>query len=97
MLEYGCILFAHAHSSLLKKIQAVETEAIKIAFDLAPWTTNYWCYTKISFEPILERMITLGKKFANANIDDPLIKPLIKNIKPSQLGKHSPLFKILKW
>ena len=57
--------------------------------------SNYWCYTKISFEPILERIKTLGKKFVNANIDDPLIKPLIKNIKPSQMGKHSPLFKML--
>ena len=97
LLEYGCILFAHADSSLLKRIQAVETEAIKIAFDLAPWTTNYWCYTKITFDPILERLKTLGKKFVNNNLNDPLIKPLIKNIKPSQIGKHSPLFKIINW
>ena len=78
-------------------MQAVETEAIKIAFDLAPWTTNYWCYTKISFTPILDQLKNLGKSFVNSNQEDPLIKPLIKQTKPSQIGKHSPLYKILMW
>ena len=45
LLEYGCILFAHAKMELLKKIQAVEIEAIKIAYRLPPWTTHHWCYS----------------------------------------------------
>ena len=32
LLEYDSILFAHCEESLLKKIQAIETEAIKLAF-----------------------------------------------------------------
>ena len=36
VIEYSCVLFAQAEESLLRKIQSVETEAIKIAFDLAP-------------------------------------------------------------
>ena len=53
ILEYSCVLFAHAEQSLLKKIQAIETEAIKIAYSIAPWTSNYWCYSLVNFTPIL--------------------------------------------
>ena len=97
ILEYSCILFAHASNNLLKKIQAVETTAIKLAFDLAPWTTNYWTYTKIDFTPILDRLKNLGIKFINQNRNEPLMKPLIDNARPSDLGKHSPIFKLLNW
>ena len=41
ILEYGSILFAFSEEKLLKKIQAVETEAIKIAYRLPPWTTSF--------------------------------------------------------
>ena len=40
ILEYGCTLFAFEDQSLLKKIQNIETSAIKIAYLLPPWTTN---------------------------------------------------------
>ena len=49
VLEYSCVLFAHAEYHLLKKIQSIEIEAIKIAYDNAPWTSNYWCYILPSF------------------------------------------------
>ena len=97
LLEYGCILFAHAKMELLKKIQAVEIEAIKIAYRLPPWTTHHWCYSYIDFDNILERMKFLGKNFVNKNNQDPLIKPLIDASKPSMNGTHSPIFKILNW
>ena len=35
-LEYSAILFAHSDEKMLNKIQAVETQAIKIAFRLTP-------------------------------------------------------------
>ena len=97
LLEYSCILFAHASDKLLKKIQAIETEAIKIAFDLAPWTLNYWCYTMIDFMPILERLKLLSKQFLDKNVSEPLIKPLIDNAKPNMNGKHGPIYKTLNW
>ena len=97
LLEYGCILFAHSDTNLLKKIQAVETEAIKIAFQLPPWTTNHWCYTMVHFDKILDRIKNLGKSFIDKNKEDFLIKPLIDAAKPSMSGKHSPVFKILNW
>ena len=64
ILEYGSILFAYAEDNLLKKIQAVETEAIKIAFRLPPWTTNYWCYQYINFEGILVRLKNPSQKIS---------------------------------
>ena len=97
ILEYSCVLFAHASDSLLNKIQAVETTAIKLAFDLAPWTTNYWTYTKIQFTPILDRIKQQGRNFFNQNRNEPLIKPLIDNAQPSTLGIHSPIYKLLNW
>ena len=97
ILEYGSILFAHCDKDLLKKIQAVETEAIKIAFRLPPWTTNHWCYSMVHFDKILDRIKELGKQFLDKNTEDPLIKPLIEAAKPSMNGKHSPVFKILNW
>ena len=96
-MEYGSILFAHSDSHNLKKLQAIECQAIKIAFGLPPWTTNDWCYTYVSFENILERIKQLGKQFIDKNKDDQLIKPLIDAAKPSITGKHSPIYKILKW
>ena len=97
LLEYGCLLFAHSDNQLLTKIQSVETEAIKIAHRLPPWTTNSWCYKFVSFDNILNRMKYLGKKFIDINKNDALIKPLIEDSKPSMHGTHSPLFKMLNW
>ena len=97
LLEYGCLLFAHSDEYLLNKIQAVETEAIKVAYQLPPWTTNYWCYNLVKFDNILNRMKHLGRNFLDKNAQDPLIKPLIDDSKPSMSGKHSPVFKILNW
>ena len=97
LLEYGCVLFAHADPTLLKKIQAVETEAIKIAFRLPPWSTNHWCYSLVNFEKILDRLKSLGKRFVEINKEDSLIKPYIDASKPSMNGKHSPIYKILNW
>ena len=36
ILEYGCILFSHSSDILLRKIQSIETSAIKIAHRLPP-------------------------------------------------------------
>ena len=95
ILEYSCILFAHAEDYLLKKIRSIETECIKIAYDLAPWTSNYWCYSQVTFTPILQRMKDLSKSFLNKNAYDPLIEDIIDNKKPSMAGKHSPVWKAL--
>ena len=97
ILEYGSILFAHSDASLLKKIQAIETKAIKIAFGLPQWTTNHWCYHQVNFDKILDRIKKLGKRFIQKNENDPLIKPLIESAKPSMMGHHSPVYKILNW
>ena len=97
LLEYSCILFAHADKQLQTKIQSIETEAIKIAFNLAPWTSNYWCYTKITFTPVLSRMKSLSKDFLDKKRKDQLISELINNSKHSNLGLHSPVFKALNW
>ena len=83
LMEYGCVLFAHAKSDLLSKLQAIERNAIKLAFDLAPWTTNYWCYTMITFTPILDRLKALAKQFIKKNENDFLLKPYIEGSKPS--------------
>ena len=36
VIEYGSILFAYGNQDLLRKIQAIETQAIKTAFRLPP-------------------------------------------------------------
>ena len=97
IIEYGSILFAHSNHELLKKLQAIETTAIKIAFRLPPWTTNHWCYQYVSFENILDRLKMNAKRFIDTNSNDDLIKPLIEESKPSNIGKHSPIYKALNW
>ena len=97
LLEYGSILFAYASDHLLRKIQAIETSAIKLAFRLAPWATNASCYSLVTFPKILDRLKDLSKKFLEQNKNDDLIKPLIENIKPSTTGYHSAVYKILKF
>ena len=97
ILEYGSILFAYSEDSLLRKIQAIETQAIKIAFRLPPWTTNFWCYQYANIEPILDRLKSQAKRFLNLNSKDELIEPLIKSAKPSVTGLHSAVFKTLNW
>ena len=97
VLEYGSVLFAHAKDELLNKIRAIETQAIKIAYRLPPWTTNYWCYEMVNFENILDRLKKNAKQFLNKNSNDELIKPLIDNAKPSMTGQHSAVFKAMNW
>ena len=97
LMEYGCILFAHADQALLKKIQSIEVEAIKIAYQLPPWSLNSLCYEMVNFNNILERIKYLGRQFLDKNKEDNLIQPLITNSKPSMIGRHSPVFKILNW
>ena len=63
IIEYGSILFAFAEETLLKKVQAIETQAIKIAYRLPPWTTNFWAYKYANIENILSRLKTQGKNF----------------------------------
>ena len=95
ILEYGCILFAYSHDSLLKKIQNIETEAIKLAHRIPPWATDTWCYNLVTFEPILNRIKKLSSNFIEKNKNDELITPLIEDLKPSMRGNHSPLYKIM--
>ena len=95
LLEYGSILFAHSNEHLQRKLQSVETMAIKIAYRLAPWATNTYCYSLVTFPKILDRIKHLAKKFIIKNTDDDLIKPLISDAKPSMIGHHSPLYKAL--
>ena len=97
VIEYGSILFANAEDKLLKKIQALETDAIKIAFRLPPWTTNFWCYQYVKFENILDRLKKQAKIFLKTNSDDELIKPLIESSKMSINGLHSAVYKTLNW
>ena len=97
ILEYGAILFAHSDDKLQKKIQAIETEAIKIAYRLPPWTTNFWCYQYTNFENILDRLKSQAKRFLTINSDDELIKPLIEASKMSKTGLHSGVYKTLNW
>ena len=97
ILEYGCSLFAFEDQSLLKKIQNIETSAIKIAYRLPPWTTNTWCYKLITFDKILDRLQNQARNFLNKNKKDELISPLIAETKASQMGTHSPIYKTLKW
>ena len=93
LLEYSCILFTHASDDLLRKIQAVETQAIKIAYRLAPWASNTSCHNLTNFPKITERLKSLAIKFVTDNKED----DLIKNIKPSMTGYHSPLYKYIKF
>ena len=95
VLEYCCILFAHASEDLLTKIQAIEIEAIKIAYRFPPWTTNTWCYKTTNIENVLQRLKTQAKKFLSKNKSCELIKTLIEDAKPSLTGHHSPVFKTL--
>ena len=91
------MLFAFNDENLLKKIRAVETMAIKIAFRLPPWTTNHWCYEMVNFDDILTRIKSSAKQFLNKNSEDDLIEPLIKNSKPAHTGNHSAVYKALNW
>ena len=91
-MEYGAALFAHADNYLLKKIQSIETEAIKIAYRLAPWATNTSCYNLVTFPNILSMLKTLAKNFLEQNKNDELIQPLIDDMKPSMIGKHSAIY-----
>ena len=97
LLEYSCILFTYASDDLLRKIQAVETQAIKIAFRLAPWATNKSCYNLVTFENILTRMKKLSNDFLSKNRNDELIKPLIEDSKMSLTGLHPTIYKILNF
>ena len=97
LLEYSCILFSHGNESLLKKIQAVETTAIKISHRLPPWATNTYTYSLVKFPKILDRIKALSKQFINSNKEDELIKPLIDSVKPSTIGHQSILYKTLKF
>ena len=94
ILEYGSILFCHSNDKILKKIKCIETQAIKISHNLPPWASDTWCYQLVTFEPILNRLKLLARKFIEENKDDELIKPLIENLKPSMTGHHSPLYKV---
>ena len=67
ILEYGSILYAYSSDDQIKKIQAVETQAIKIAHRLPPWTTNTFCYEYVGFEKISDRLKTLAKNFLRPN------------------------------
>ena len=97
LLEYSCILFAYANDDLLKKIQAIETQDIKIAFRQAPWATNRSCYNLVRFENIISRMKKLSSAFLNKNKNDELIKPLIEDSRMSLTGLHPTIYKILNF
>ena len=97
LMEYGAVLYAYGDESLLQKIQAIETTAIKIAFDLPPWTLNYFCYKHITFTPILDRLKHLAKSFIRKNKNDFLVKPLVDEATPSITGLHSCVYKIINW
>ena len=90
-------LTGHTNEYLLKKIQAIETQAIKIAFRLAPWATNTSCYDLVTFPKIIDQLKILSKKFIEENKNDELIKPLIEDLKPSTIGHHSAMYKGLKF
>ena len=80
-----------------EKIQNIEVQAIKIAYRLAPWATNTSCYKLTNFPKITERLKTLARKFVTDNKEDDMIEPLIKNVKPSMTGNHSPLYKAINF
>ena len=97
IIEYGSILFAHADQRLLKKLQSIETTAIKIAYRLPTWSTNHWCYKLVTFDKILDRLKQNAKSFLDTNVNDDLVKPLIEASKPSNIGHHSAIYKALNW
>ena len=97
LMDYSCILFSHSSNTLLKKLQAVETSAIKLVYRLAPWATNSYCYSLVTFTPILDRLKMQSKKFIENYKNDELIKPLLEDIKPSMTGHHSVLFKAVNF
>ena len=88
-------MYSNEKAHILKKIQSIEIEAIKIAYRLPPWATNTWCYDLVSFDTILERLKLLSTTFIDKNRDDELIKPVIEDLKPSMTGLHSPKYKNL--
>ena len=75
----------------------METEAIKIAYRLPPWTTKSWCYKTAQIENVLQRLKGQAKKFLRKNEKNELISTLIEEVKPSQTGNHSPVFKTINW
>ena len=89
ILEYGCILYSHEKENLLKKIQAIEVKAIKIAFRLPPWATNTWCYNLINFDKILDRLKKQAKSFLTKHSSDHLMK-----LRPHRLGNTPQYLKI---
>ena len=93
----GNVVKGAIFENILKKLQAIEIQAIKIAFRLPPWTINLWCYKYVKFENILERLKKNAKKFLKKNKNDILIEPLIDSAKPSLFGQHSAIYKALKW
>ena len=63
LIEYSAVLIAHCDQNMFKKIQAIEIKAIKIAFDLPPWSLNTFCYDLVPFSPIGDRLKKLAKQF----------------------------------
>ena len=97
LIEYSAVLIAHCDKNMFKKIQAIEIKAIKIAFDLPPWSLNTFCYDLVSFSPIGDRLKQLAKQFIEKNRKDFVLKHYIENAKPSLKGHHSPIYKALNW
>ena len=95
LMEYSCAVFSMASKDLLKKFQSIETKVIKIAFCLPVWTLNRFCYEKVTFTKIADRIQHLSKKFLDKNSSDPLIKEMIESAKRSK--KPTPLSKILNY
>ena len=93
----GLFLNIAVYFLLTQTIQSIETQAIKIAFILAPWATNSSCYNLVTFPKILTRLRTLSKNFLNINLNDELIEPLIKDNKISIIGQHSSIYKLLNF
>ena len=80
-MEYSCAVFFMASKDLLKKFQSIETKVIKILFCLPVWTLNRFCYEKVTFTKIADRIQHLSKKFLDKNSSDPLIKEMIESAK----------------
>ena len=95
LMEYSCAVFSMASKDLLKKFQSIETKVIKISFCLPVWTLNRFCYKKVTFTKITDRIQHLSKKFLDKNSSDPLIKEMIESAKRSK--KPTPLSKILNY
>ena len=92
-MEYSCAVFSMASKDLLKKFQSIETKVIKISFCLPVWTLNRFCYEKVTFTKITDRIQHLSKKLLDKNSSDPLIKEMIESAKRSK--KSTPLSKIV--